>query len=105
MRMTEILMTMSYLAFIEGLGEEGLVPLKDASRVRKLIQLLDVIVLDIGPEHHDDDGGGGADDYDGGKLILNVIVLDIGLELQDVQMFRMMMLLLMVVVQKSDVCS
>ena len=100
-----MLMTVSYLAFIEGLGEEGLVPLKDASRVRKLIQLLDVIVLDIGPEHDDDDGVGGADDYDGGKLILNVIVLDIGLELQDVQMFRMMMLLLMVVVQKSDVCS
>ena len=45
-------MTMTYLAFIEGLGEEGFMPLKNASRVRKLIQLLDVIVLDIGPDHY-----------------------------------------------------
>ena len=72
-----MLMTVSYLAFIEGLGEEGLVPFKDASRVRKLIQLLDVIVLDIGPEHDDDNGSGG----DGGKIIqliqlINIIVLD-----------------------------
>ena len=43
-------MMMSYLAFIEGLREESFVPLKDACRVRKLIQLLDVIVLDIGPD-------------------------------------------------------
>ena len=86
-----MLMTMSYLAFIEGLGEEGLVPLKDASRVRKLIQLLDVIVLDIGPEHDDDNGSGG----DGGKIIqliqlINVIVLDIGIKVLEVQMMKLM---------------
>ena len=86
-----MLMTVSYLAFIEGLGEEGLVPLKDASRVRKLIQLLDVIVLDIGPEHDDDNGSGG----DGGKIIqliqlINVIVLDIGIKVLEVQMMKLM---------------
>ena len=89
--MTAMLMTVSYLAFIEGLGEEGLVPLKDASRVRKLIQLLDVIVLDIGPEHDDDNGSGG----DGGKIIqliqlINVIVLDIGIKVLEVQMMKLM---------------
>ena len=99
-----MLMTVSYLAFIEGLGEEGLVPLKDASRVRKLIQLLDVIVLDIGPEHDDDNGSGG----DGGKIIqliqlINVIVLDIGIKVLEVQMFRMMKL--MVVEDITDIFS
>ena len=66
-------------------------PLKDASRVRKLIQLLDVIVLDIGPEHDDDNGSGG----DGGKIIqliqlINVIVLDIGIKVLEVQMMKLM---------------
>ena len=89
--MTAMVMMLTYLAFIEGLGEEGLVPLKDASRVRKLIQLLDVIVLDIGPEHDDDNGSGG----DGGKIIqliqlINVIVLDIGIKVLEVQMMKLM---------------
>ena len=34
-------------------------PLEDTRGVRKLIQLLDVIVLDIGPDHDDDDGDDG----------------------------------------------
>ena len=46
---------MSYLAFIEGLREESFVPLKDPRRVRKLVQLLDVIILDIGPEDDQDE--------------------------------------------------
>ena len=46
---------MSYLAFIEGLREESFVPLKDPRRVRKLVQLLDVIILDIGPEDDEDE--------------------------------------------------
>ena len=86
-----MLMMMKYLAFIEGLREESFVPLKDACRVRKLIQLLDVIVLDIGPEHDDDNGSGG----DGGKIIqliqlINVIVLDIGIKVLEVQMMKLM---------------
>ena len=62
---------MTYLAFIEGLGEKGLMPLQNTSGVRKLIQLLDVIVLDIGPDHDDHNDGGddgeNDDDHDDGN--------------------------------------
>ena len=69
-------MTMTYLAFIEGLGEEGFMPLKDASRVRKLIQLLDVIVLDIGPDHYNRyDGDGDNDDNDKLRTFRKMILL------------------------------
>ena len=44
-----MLMMMKYLAFIEGLREQGLVPLQDPGGVRELVQLLDVVVVDIGP--------------------------------------------------------
>ena len=68
--MAMMMMMMTYLAFIEGLGQKSLMPLEDTSGVRKLIQLLDVIVLDIGPGHDDhNDGGDGEndDDHDDGN--------------------------------------
>ena len=43
------MITMPHLAFIEGLREQGLVPLQDPGGVRELVQLLDVVVVDIGP--------------------------------------------------------
>ena len=45
-------------------------PLQDTRGVRKLIQLLDVIVLDIGPDHDDDDGDDGlpTHSHHGGNL-------------------------------------
>ena len=38
-----------YLALVERLWKKSLVPLEDAGGVGKLVQLLDVIVLHIGP--------------------------------------------------------
>ena len=40
----------AYLTLMKGLEKELSVPLQNPRLIRKLVQLLDVIVLDIGPE-------------------------------------------------------
>ena len=104
--MAIMMKVMTYLAFIEGLGEKGFMPLKDARRVRKLIQLLDVIVLDIGPDQDGDDDDNDGDDglpahsHHGGNFSWCCLMMVMGIQLfhhrclnltSKFRMFRMMM--------------